>query len=107
MSSRIHLPKHLAFIRTLPCLVCLNDISSEAAHIRYSSAKFCKVNPGQRKPHDFWTIPLCGYDHRKQHGQNEEWYWRGIGIDPLPIALALYAHSGNYLQCEKIIRAQH
>lgn len=101
--------KHLAFIRILPCLVSGSNFNVEAAHIRYSDAKWKKFNPGfGQKPHDFWTVPLSAEMHRlgrlAQHQGNEREFWERHGIDPLPIAQALYAISGDYEAGLKIIR---
>lgn len=102
--------KHLAYIRTLPCLVSGSNFNVEAAHIRYSDAAWRKVNPGNSaKPDDMWTVPLCAELHRldpinSQHSMNEREFWERHEIDPLPIAQALYAISGNYEAGLKIIR---
>jgi len=58
---------------------------------------------------DCWVVPLCVDHHlndpkRAQHSMNEMEFWRGHGIDPFPIALALFAHSGNEEVCRDIIR---
>ena len=53
-------PQHLAFIRSLPCLVCGSRRNVEAAHF-----------PGARgmgqKRSDFETGPLCRIHHAEQH----------------------------------------
>lgn len=89
---------HLAFIRTLPCLVCLDNVHTEAAHIRYSDARVAKPNAGVgAKPHDFYCVPLCNSHHALQHNVGDErTFWNGQGIDPIVTALALYAHSGDF-----------
>lgn len=55
----VRCPEHLAFIRSLPCLVC-GRAPSEAAHL-----------PGQRgmgqKRSDLETGPLCRIHHAQQH----------------------------------------
>lgn len=90
--------KHLQFLRSLPCLVCQNNISTEAAHIRMSDASVGKFNPGVgAKPSDMYAVPLCGDCHREQHAVgNERRYWEGKGIDPIEIAKQLYAVSGDH-----------
>jgi hypothetical protein len=94
---RVHAPDHLAFVRTLPCLVCADNISSEAAHIRYADDRFEKPYTGKsEKPDDKWTVPLCNRDHYKQHTMNEREYWDLAGIDPILVARDLYACTGNY-----------
>ena len=100
--------KHLKFIRSLPCLVCQNNISTQACHIRMTDARFGKVNPGiAAKPDDKYTLPMCDVHHSAQHkAGNERTFWEGIGLDPIPLALELYAVSGDYEKgCEIIARA--
>jgi hypothetical protein len=105
--KRIKLDSHLKFIRSLPCLVSGDNVTVEAAHVRMSDARIAKVNPGVgQKPHDFYVVPLAGIFHREQHGMNERLFWDQRMIDPVLVALALYAHSGDYVQCWKIIEAQ-
>lgn len=106
---REHEPDHLAWIRTLPCVVCLDDTATEAAHVRLSDARAAKVNPGVgQKPHDRWTVPLCSDCHREQHdcGDEAKW-WALYDRDPILIALALYSVSGDYAKGMTIIRAYH
>lgn len=106
---RKHDEKHLAFIRQLPCLVCGNNIETQAAHIRFSDIRAAKVNPGVgQKPHDFWCVPLCGRCHSEQHEMgNEAAFWDQAMIDPLFVSMALYLNSGDHEAGETIIRAQH
>lgn len=100
--------KHLAFLRTLRCLVCLDNTSVEAAHLRYSDIRAAKFNPGVgQKPHDYWTVPLCSRCHREQHEQKEEMFWDHAMIDPLFVAMALYLNTGDASAAETIIQAQH
>lgn len=103
---RQHDPDHLAFVRTLPCLLCGDDTATEAAHVRYADPMIGKSNPGlQAKPHDKFTIPLCGSDHRTQHENGEKQWWSKLGIDPVKVALALYAVSGDYAEGCRIVSA--
>jgi hypothetical protein len=99
---------HLQFIRTLSCIVCLDNTATEACHIRFSDQRAAKVNPGVgQKPHDYWTVPLCGKHHREQHGGKEQDFWDQAMIDPLAVAAWLYLASGDQEAGETIIRAQH
>jgi hypothetical protein len=47
-----------------------------------------------------WTVPLSGQWHltgeKAQHNSNERMWWLERGIDPCVVALALWAHSGDY-----------
>lgn len=103
---RIHNDKHLDFIRSLPCLVTGRTDGIEAAHVRYRDARYGKPNPGYaKKPDDRWTIPLHWEKHREQHGVNERVFWDTLGIDPLRVALSLWASSGDYEAAEIILEA--
>jgi hypothetical protein len=94
---RVHDEKHLAFIRSLPCIVTGNDVSVEAAHIRFSDLRVAKRKVGiGEKPDDRWALPLSGDQHRLQHQMNEREYWKQVGIDPILYALALWAVTGDH-----------
>lgn len=101
---RAHNEKHLQFIRGLPCLVCKNNLTIDAAHIRYSDLGRGKraVGVGE-KPDDKWTVPLCRNDHTMQHSIGERSYWEGLGIDPIAVAQKLYAVSGDHEQGCRIV----
>ena len=102
-------PDHLKWIRTLPCLVTGSRTRVEAAHVRYGSPVHGKPAPGMGvKPDDKWVVPLAAHVHREgpdaQHGQNEAAWWEARGIDPLDVALRLFAASGDDEVGELIIR---
>jgi hypothetical protein len=97
---------HLDFVRSLPCAICGDNTSTEAAHIRFNEPKVAKENPGmQQKPDDRFAVPLCGRHHREQHSGNERAWWNGYKIDPHFLALALHNASGDTERGEAIIRA--
>jgi hypothetical protein len=96
---------HLAFIRMLPCLVCGNDIQTEAAHVRLADYRMVKPNGFAAKPDDMWTLPLCGNCHRQQHEGNEAEFWEIAGINPLMVALRLYSVSGDYESGVRVVAA--
>lgn len=88
--------KHLAWIRTLPCVICGNDIQTEAAHVRMKNMRYAKTEAGVgAKPGDHWTLPLCGVHHREQHERGENVFWLDHRKDPFTIALALWAETGD------------
>lgn len=92
---RQHSEKHLEFIRSLPCVVCGDDTTTEAAHIRFACESVGKRSVGKgEKPDDIWTVPLCGEHHRAQHRHGETAFWTTFQRDPIKIALALWAHTG-------------
>lgn len=105
--KRIHDEKHLAFLRTLVCVVpgCQDNTSVEAAHVRLTDRTVAKPGAGiGLKPHDFFTLPLCGAHHRLQHTMSEAEFWSELDTDPVKLALAIYAVSGDAQEAERIIR---
>lgn len=100
--------KHLKFIRQLPCVICLNPIETEAAHVKIPNEKLGKRSVGRsEKPDDRWTVPLCGRCHREQHNGSETAFWNGKQIDPLMLSLALFGVTGDHEAGEQIIKAYH
>ena len=90
---RIRDEKHLQYIRSLPCCICGDDTTTEAAHIRSGSINHGKSSTGMaEKPNDSWCVPLCGKHHREQHafGNELEW-WKCHGINPFILAMTLRA----------------
>ena len=96
---------HLKFIRSLPCLICDDGTTVEAAHVRYGDRSVKKPQTGiGTKPDDKYTVPLCGKHHREQHMEGERLWWSQWGIDPVKVALALYAESGDQERGEQIVQ---
>lgn len=89
---RIEDPAYLAYVRTLPCLVC-GYPRSDPAHLRSASRQYGKRLTGMaEKPDDRWVLPLCRTHHDDQHRNNEMLWWARHGIsDPFAVAVALYA----------------
>lgn len=89
---------YLAFLRRQPCAVASDKCAGpiEAAHIRFADFGRGKPLTGmQTKPDDKWCAPLCAGHHRlnsdAQHRVNERGFWGARGIDPLALAVRLYA----------------
>jgi len=88
---------YLAWIRRLPCLagmvtgLCSGSV--QAAHIRYSDARYNRVNSGmQAKPSDLWVLPLCETHHlHDQHKRNERQFWSDLEIEPGEVCPSLHA----------------
>lgn len=96
--------RHLKFIRTLPCILCLDNVTVEAAHIRRADARIGKPATGVAiKPDDRFTLPLCGRHHREEQAKGEGRFWTERD-DPVLWALALYSMSGDGEEAEKLIR---
>ena len=97
---------HLHFIRQLPCLLCLDNTATEAAHVRFADARIAKPITGIGiKPDDRFTLPLCSRHHREQHaGGGEREFWRVRNLDPVLLALVFYSITGEVEEAERIIR---
>lgn len=84
--------KHLDKVRAMPCCICKDDTSTEAAHIRTSSLDHGKRETGKsEKSSDKWALPLCNRHHREQHSMNEMEFWGKYGVDPFLLAITLTA----------------
>jgi hypothetical protein len=99
---------HLAWIASLPSLIS-GKRGCEAAHIRMGSQVHGKRSVGlAEKPDDMFTVPLTASEHRtgddSQHacGDERAW-WARHGIDPIDVALRLWAASGDDERGEVII----
>lgn len=99
---------HLAFLRTLPCCCCPADPCKEAAHIRFASFIHDKPETGiGRKPDDRDAVPLCRTCHQDgpqaQHKVGERVFWDRHHIDPVKLARALYALTGQDQAARKLV----
>lgn len=95
---------HLALIRQLPCAVTGKAPAGEAHHLK------CTGERGMsRRSSDRWAIPLRHDPHmelERQGSRNEVSWLQAHGIaDPLALAEALWAASGNLERMTKIVRA--
>lgn len=95
----IRAPKHLAFLRKLPCVVTgYVGHGIEAAHIRLGTNGGTGMKPG-----DDWAIPMWRDEHRKQH-EGEASYW-GNRLDKVKeLAQNLYDNTGDVETCLRLIR---
>jgi hypothetical protein len=92
--------QHLAFVRQQPCCIPFCNRPSEAAHLRMENLAIGKEMTGKgEKPHDKYTVPLCGNHHRDgidaQHKSNEELWWKLRGLNQWAIADRLWTASGG------------
>jgi hypothetical protein len=99
-------PKHLAWIRTLPCLITGLQEGTEAAHIRMADARYGKREVGKgEKADDRWTVPLNYQLHRAQHTMSERLWWEQMKVDPCRVALSLYNNTGDNAVAKTILSA--
>ena len=93
-------PKHLAFVRCLPCCVCgrvakQGGLIIEAHHL----LQVDQLPKGIGRKHaDKWTVPLCFGHHGALHMQgDEESFFAGYSIrDQRGLAQALWKISPDY-----------
>ncbi len=94
---RIEDPVYLAYLRTLPCLICARPGPNDPAHLRSAALQYGKRQTGMaEKSDDRWALPLCRHHHDEQHRNNELRWWARHGIpDPFTVAMNLYASRPN------------
>jgi hypothetical protein len=101
---REHDKDHLKFVSGLPCLIT-GTRPVDVAHIRYADPRYGKRQTGgSEKPHDKFTVPLCRAKHDEQHSGSEREFWAKHKIDPIQVALALWANTGDDETAEIILR---
>jgi hypothetical protein len=91
---------HLALVRRCGCLSCDADPAGEAAHLRIGTSAGTGLKPGDR-----WALPLCHACHMEQHAIGEVTFWRGLDLDPVGVAVALHAKSGDLAAMRTLIFA--
>lgn len=97
---RVKDEKYLKLVRQLPCVVCGDDTTTEAAHIRFADRTVAKRQAGMaEKSDDKYALPVCGRHHREQHMANEQEWWDEQGLDPVKTALALYVNRDDPETC--------
>jgi ERF superfamily len=85
---REHDRNHLKFVAAQACLVC-GRTPSDAHHI-----KFAEQRAMGRKVSDRFAVPICRLHHRELHRRgNERVWWQNQGIDPLVVAITLWART--------------
>ena len=105
-SPREKSPNYLKWIRGLPCCVCSNNTSTEAAHIRFGEPRAAKRPTGiGEKSDDRWALPLCSHGHREQHSMGERVFWRLQNVDPIFLSMALQLNALDTSAAEQIIEA--
>lgn len=89
-TSPVKAKSYLGWLHQLPCIVTRSQ-PVEAAHVSYANPAFGATGRGKgQKASDRWALPLSPEEHRKQHGMNEQEYWRSVGINPHLAACILY-----------------
>lgn len=81
---------YLAFIRSLPCLLC-GCPHTEAAHVRMAEPRLHKRPTGMgEKSDDRWALPLCHAHHQRQHAGAERAFWEIRDVNPFAACLVLH-----------------
>ena len=81
----IRSPKHLAFVRSLPCSVCKTDYSVAAHHLTHA-----EPSGMGKKTNDNWVVPLCNDHHYLLHLQGEKSFWKKYRLEPKIYACLLW-----------------
>jgi hypothetical protein len=78
--------EHLRLVAKQACLVCGRK-HSDPHHLGFMQPRALG-----RKVSDEFTVPLCRIHHRAVHRASDEpAWWTQLGIDPIPVARALWA----------------
>jgi hypothetical protein len=79
---------HRKFVSMQPCLVC-GRTPADPHHLRFAQPRAMSL-----KVSDEFTVPVCRLHHHElhRHGDERTW-WKGLNINPLPIALRLWKQS--------------
>jgi hypothetical protein len=89
---------HLKFVTSQPCLVC-GRTPSDAHHIRFAEQRAMG-----RKVSDRFAVPICRLHHRELHRRgNERAWWQSQAIDPLVVAVTLWARTHAVAPGEAVI----
>ena len=76
---------HRKFVLRQPCLVC-GRVPSDSHHLTFTQPRALG-----RRVSDEFTVPVCRVHHRELHRSGDEAaWWRGLNIDPVPVALKLW-----------------
>jgi hypothetical protein len=82
---RLRNKDHRRFVLRQACLVC-GRVPSDPHHLT-----FIQPRALGRRVSDEFIVPVCRVHHRELHRSGDEAaWWRGLNIDPLPIALRLW-----------------
>jgi hypothetical protein len=82
---RLRDKEHRRFVLRQPCLVC-GRVPSDPHHLTFTQPRALG-----RRVSDEFTVPICRIHHRELHRSGDEAaWWRGLNIDPLPVALRLW-----------------
>lgn len=84
VTRRVRDKAHLRFVASRPCLIC-QAAPCHAHHLRFAQRRGLSV-----KVSDEFTVPLCALHHNELHRGEERSWWRQKGVDPIPIARALW-----------------
>lgn len=85
---RVRSKSHLVYVASKPCLIC-EDAPSQAHHLTFAQARGLSL-----KASDEFTVPLCVIHHNELHrAGGEVAWWRSKGMEPLPVARALWAET--------------
>jgi len=79
---------HRRFVLRQACLVC-GRVPSDPHHLTFTQPRALG-----RRVSDEFIVPVCRVHHRELHRSGDEAaWWRKLNIDPIPIALRLWAQT--------------
>lgn len=99
----LYAPKHVDFVRTLPCVVTLRE--GEGVQPHHLMRVPTNERGGAMKSGDDWLIPLWWETHNDLHNSpiDEREFLAEYGVYGPGVAAALYRLSGNEDACRRVI----
>ena len=82
----IRSPKHLAFVRSKPCMIVNDERENCNRQARAHHLTFLKGERGMsQKVGDNWTVPICDGHHYDLHYIGEKFFWgvNGFTLDKI------------------------
>lgn len=87
---RLRSRAHRVYVASKPCLLC----QAQPCHAHHIT--FAQPRGLSQKVSDEFTVPLCVQHHNELHAfGNEASWWRSQGVEPLPVANALWCESAK------------
>lgn len=94
--ARVTSPKHLMYLRTLPCIVSVDGQYCNGSPVHAHHLTILKGERGVgQKVGDNYTLPVCAIHHRNLHDMGEKKFWEAWGIDAIEEALKLWENNNG------------
>ncbi len=87
----IRSPKHLAYIRSLPCCIMKDGLNCNGTPVCAHHLTIIKGSRGiSQKAGDCYCVPLCHFHHTTLHNVGEKSFWSAWKIDAIELTNQLW-----------------